>query len=230
MRRLAAWSDEHQSVTATEMVVFDGRKVRFDGLFTWGGQPAMNVTSPTAQLGLQRLHPANRTRVLLVGDSYYYGVDPRPSGPLKGKHWMRAPLPQGDKSGAATHGLQAHPEFGLRMLPDATGWTDLGPDNLDGTVGRHYQGTVTLAALSADTRLARAVGSSLPALLAGADNAELDVWVDAHGKPLRWVAQMGTGRSVAVDLFAFGGRRSITAPPAQDTVDAATVSGRPTTV
>ena len=64
----------------------------------------------------------------------------------------------------------------------------------------------------------------------GADSAELDVWVDAHGKPLRWVAAVGTDRSFAVDLFDFGGRRSITAPPAQDTVDASTVSGRPTTV
>jgi hypothetical protein len=228
MRRLAAWSDDNHSVTATEIADFDGRKVRYDGLFTWGAQPAMDVRAPTAQLGLQQLNSADKTEILLVGDSYYYRVDPRPSGPLKGRHWLRAPLPQSaDGSSAAAHGLQASPENGLRMLADATGWTDLGTQNVDGTVARHYMGTVTRAALSADSRLVRAVGGSPSALLAGADSAELDVWTDARGKPLRLVATLGAGRSIAVDLFDFGGPRTVAPPAARDTADAAAVSGRP---
>ncbi|SHN29688.1 hypothetical protein [Actinacidiphila paucisporea] len=229
MQRLAAWSDDHQSVTAIENVVFDGRKTRYDGLFTWSAQPAMDVRAPTAQLGLQHLHSADKTEVLLVGDRYYYRVDPQPSGPLKGRHWMRTPLPKSaDGSDTATRGLQVNPEDGLRMLPDATGWTDLGEENLDDTVARHYRGTVTRAALSADSRLVQAVGTSPSALLAGADSAELDVWSGSDGKPVRWVTTLGTGRSVAVDLFDFGGPRTITPPAARDTTDAALIPGSPT--
>jgi hypothetical protein len=228
MRRVAAWSDPYHSVTATESVAADGRTVRFDGLFAWGARPAMDVTSPTAQLGLQRLKSADKTEVLLTGGSYYYSIDPRPSGPAKGKHWMRTTVPQSDGS-AAAHGLQANPEYGVWMLADATGWTDLGAENVDDTVGRHYQGTVTAAALSADRRLARAAGNALPTLLAGVGSAQLDVWVDTHGKPLRWVATMGTARSFAVDLFDFGGLRSITPPTTRDTVDAAALAAHPTT-
>jgi hypothetical protein len=228
MRRVAAWSDPYHSVTATESVLADGRTVRFDGLFAWGAQSAMDVRSPTAQLGLHRLNSGDKTEVLLAGDRYYYSVEPRPSGPLKGKHWLRRTVPQTDGV-AGAHGLQANPEYGVWMLTDATGWTDLGADNVDDTVGRHYQGTVTAAALSADNRLTRSAGNALPTLLAGAGSAQLDVWVDTHGKPLRWVATMGTARSFAVDLFDFGGLRSIAPPTARDTVDAAAVAVHPTT-
>ncbi|WP_262413707.1 hypothetical protein [Actinacidiphila acidipaludis] len=229
MRRVAAWTDDYHSVIATEYVDHDGRRVRFDGLFAWGERPAMDVKSPTAQLGLQHLNSADKTEVLLTGDSFYYSVDPRTSGPLKGKHWMRAPLPQVN-GGPATHGLQANPEYGVWMLADATGWTDLGAENLDDTVGRHYQGAVTLTALTADKRLAQAAGNALPTLLAGADSAELDVWVDAHGKPLWWFAKMGSTTSFAVDLFHFLGGAGVPAPPVWDTVDSAAVAAHPTSI
>lgn len=230
MERLAVWSDDYRSVTATEIVDFDGRKVRYDGLFAWGTEPAMDVRAPTAELGLQRLQSDDKTEIRLVGDSYYYRVDPQPSGPLKGRHWMRTPLPEPtDGSSAIAHGLQASPENGLRMLPDATGWTDLGETNVSDTVATRYMGTVTRAALSADSRLARAVGGSPSALLAGADSAELDVWVDARGKPVYWVATLGPGRSIAVYFFDFGGTRTIAPPAARDTTDAAAATGRPVT-
>jgi hypothetical protein len=228
MRRLAAWSDDNKSVTATEIVDFDGRKVRYDGLFTWGAGSAMDVRSPTAQLGLQKLNSSDKTEIVLLGDSYYFRVDPQPSGPLKDRHWMRTPVPQSAAEGSPTaQGLQASPENGLGMLVDGTGWTDLGINDLDGTVGTRYMGTVTRAALSADTRLARATGGSPAALLAGTDTAELDVWVDAHGKPIRYVLTLAAGRTVAVDLWAFGGPRTITPPAPSDTVNVKLVSGRP---
>lgn len=229
MRRLAGWSDDHRSVTATESTDFDGHKFRFDGLFTWDAQPAMDVRVPTAQLSLQRLQSADKTEVLLVGGSYYYRVASASSGPLKGRHWMRAPQPQPtDGSAVAAHGLQ--PENALRMLPDATGWTDMGTADVDGTSGKHYQGTVTRAALSADSRLVKAAGVAPATLLAGADSAELDVWVDAHGKPVRWVEMSTVGRSFAIDFFDFGGPRTVHSPAAGDTVDAAKVPGRPSTL
>jgi len=227
MRRLAAWSDTNHSVTATENAVFDGRKVRFDGLFAWGAQPAMDVRVPTAQLGLERFDSSDKTEVLLVGGSRYYRVDPTSDGPLKGRHWMRAPSsPSAGGSGAvAVHGLR--PENSLRMLPDATGWTNLGTEDVDGTVGRHYEGTVTRAALAADSRLVRATGGSTSALLAGDDSAELDVWVDAHSNPVRFVELLGVGRSFAIDFYDFGGLKTVAPPAARDTADATSVPGRP---
>ncbi|WP_176930308.1 hypothetical protein [Actinacidiphila guanduensis] len=80
--------------------------------------------------------------------------------------------------------------------------------------------------LSADTRLAGPAGSAA-ALLAGADSAELDVWVDAHGKPVRWVMTPAAGRTVAIDYFAFAGPRTITPPAPRDTANVKLVSGRP---
>lgn len=230
MRRLAAWSDTNHSVTATENAVFDGRKVRFDGLFTWGTRPAMDVRVPTAQLGLQRFNSSDKTEVLLVDGSRYYRVDPASGGPLKGRHWMRTPWPPsaGGSGAVAVHGLR--PENSLRMLPDATGWTDLGTEDVDGQVGRHYEGMVTRAALAADSRLVRATGGSPSVLLAGADSAELDVWVDAHGNPVRWVEMVGPGQSFAIDYYDFGGPKTIAAPAARDTADAAAIPGHPTTL
>ncbi|HEY3482397.1 MAG TPA: hypothetical protein VGL02_26175 [Streptomyces sp.] len=231
MRRLAAWSDTRHSVTATESVVADGSRVRFDGLFTWGSAPGMDVWASTAHLGLQRLNSADKTEVLRVGDRYYYRVDPQAGGPLKGRHWMRSPVSYApDASGAGVPGSLLNPADALRMLPDATGWTDLGAENVDDTVAHHYRGTVTRAALSADTSLAQASGGSPTAPLAGADSAELDVWADAHGKPVHWVAVLGPGRSLALDLFTFGGPRTIIPPAARDTADEAAVRGRPAEV
>lgn len=228
MEQLATWSDDYRSVTATEIVDFDDRKVRYDGLFAWGTEPVMDVRAPTAQLGLQRVHSDDKTEMRLVGDSYYYRVDPQPSGPLRGRHWMRTSLPEPNGwSGDVADGLQASPENGLRMLPDATGWTDLGEENVSDTVARHYQGTVTRAALSADSRLVRAVGGSTSALLADADSAELDVWVDAHGKPVYWVATLEPRQWIAVYFFDFGGTRTISPPAEGDTTDAAAAIGQP---
>ncbi|MEE4541877.1 hypothetical protein V2S66_07815 [Streptomyces sp. V4-01] len=222
MRRLAAYGDARQSLVATENVAWDGRKVRFDGLFTWGSRPAMDVRAPTAQLAMQELSASDTTEVLLVDGAFYYGVGPRPSGALRGRHWMKVPVPR-----LSEEGLQANPLDGLWMAADAAGVIDLGSQNVDGTVATHYQGTVDRAALAADRRLVLA-GSAPPAVLpAGAESAQLDVWVDARGRPVGWVVTCGPGRSISVDVTALGGPRSIAAPPVADTADAAAVGGRP---
>ncbi len=214
MRKLAAWTDAKHSVTATEIVVFDAHSLRYDGLFAWGSGPAMDVRAPTAQLGLRQLHAADKTEVLLAGGSYYYRVDARSGGPSKGRPWLRTSLPRSaDADVAAAHGIQGNPESALLMLPDAGGWTDLGTDATDGTTTSHYQGTVTRAALAADSRLLRTGGLSPSALLGAADSAEIDVWVDAHGKPVRFVEMSMIGRSLAIDFLSFGASHPLTPPP-----------------
>jgi hypothetical protein len=226
MRKLAGWSDGHSSVTGTETVDFDGRKLRYDGLFAWGPQPAMDVRAGTAQLGLERWNPAEKTEVRQAGGAYYYHVGPQSSGPLKGRHWLRSSQPLSAAGNAvAQSGLLVGPGDALRMLADGTGWADLGTETVDGTSGTHYRGTVTAAALASDAKLAPAAGGSPSPLLAGADTAELDVWVDAKGKPLRWVAMLAPGRSVAIDLGDFGGLHLVTRPSPTDTADASKLPG-----
>jgi hypothetical protein len=223
MRRLAAFGDDRRSLLATENVAWDGRKIRYDGVFTWDPRPAMDVRAPTAQLGMQKLSSSDTMDVLLVDGAFYYRVGPRSSGPLRGRHWMKVPVPR-----LSEEGLQANPLDGLWMAADAAGVVDLGVENVDDTVARHYQGTVAAAALATDRRLV-AAGSAPPSvLLAGARSAQLDVWVDARERPVRWVVTLGAGRSLAVDAAVFGARRSIAAPPVADTADAAAVGGRPT--
>jgi hypothetical protein len=227
MKRLSTWSDGKRSAVATMVMTTGGRDLRFDGVFSWGEHPGMQVQAPTAQLGIQRLNSAATTQIRMVDGTYYYRVDTRPSGPLKGKHWMKAALsdlPGGTAAQPADPVLQDNPTVGLMMLADITGVTDLGTENLDGTVGTHYQGTVTRARLSGDRRFAGAAGSP-GGILGGADSAQLDVWADSHGKPLRWVATMqDPKRSVAVDLYSFGGPRPVAVPAPGDTVDAAALA------
>src|SRR5690349_11404381 len=66
-----------------------GTPVAMNGTYSWGDGVAMDIQMDTKGANMQQLQDSATIRMLFVDGAYYYDVDPQPSGPLKGKEWMR---------------------------------------------------------------------------------------------------------------------------------------------
>lgn len=221
MRQMAQKTDVKQSAQVAETVQMNGRTVHMSGVYVWGAHAGMDVRVPTTQLAMQRLNSAPTMEMRVVGGAYYYGVDPQPRGPLKGKHWMRVDMSAmvGDGSAQAMDkSLQQNPTSGLRFLSAADDVTEIGTETVDGKRTTHYRGSFSFKDLARYNKLFSAGDGSVSDVLGGADSVTLDVWSDTHAMPVRFSEDFGTSK-VTIDFRSFGGTRTIAVPPAADTAD-----------
>ncbi|CAM5308172.1 putative lipoprotein [Streptomyces avidinii] len=190
-----------------------GKPVQMNGVYSWGNGLAMEAETPAKDLEMEDLVADGTITYRLVQGSYYYGVDPAPEGPFKGKTWLKldASAVLGDKGAAAMESGNNDPTAGLKSLKWANNVTKIGKEDVNGKSSVHYRATVPSDKLGD-------AASAFGAMGGGAGDLVSDIWVDDKGMPSRLNQTVGT-TSVNVDFLSFGVAKDITAPPAADTAD-----------
>jgi hypothetical protein len=190
-----------------------GSPITMKGTYSWGKGAAYDVMMDTAAAQMQSVQDDPKVRALMVDGAYYYNVDPQPSGPLKGKHWMRVDVSAIlGEDGAAAVEKNSDPTAGLRYIGLSNDTKDLGEQTVRGKEAHHYRATIDKSRLGA-------MGDALPNKVTGpVDSITIDVWVDGKDLPVRIVQVMGNMK-VSVDFLKFGAAKTVTAPPASDTAD-----------
>ncbi|MER6343124.1 hypothetical protein ACWC10_08700 [Streptomyces sp. NPDC001595] len=205
--------------TVTTLDATGGAPISMDGTYSWGDGAAMDVEMDTAAAQMSALQDDPTTRVVMVDGAYYYGVDPQPSGPLAGKHWMRIDVAAvAGEAGADNMAANADPTAALRYLSTSTQVKDLGEETVRGKQVTHYRGSVGAEAINDSKLTAAEKEAALTALEASGGKLVCDIWVDGKDLPVR-VTQSGAGMTVSMDFVKFGATEEITAPPAADTGD-----------
>ncbi|MGW0764146.1 hypothetical protein [Streptomyces sp. NPDC002676] len=197
-----------------------GTAVPMEGTYSWGGGYAYDVEMDTRAARLQALQDSPTIRCLLVHGVYYYGIDPQPSGPLKGKEWMRvdASAAYGDKGARAVSANATSPAAVIRRLKYAHDVKDLGTLTVDGRPARHYRGVVDRAHLGPVKDVYGDKDSPMGALTGGAATVAMDVWIGADGLPVRLKERIGALK-LTMDFESFGRTARVKAPPAARTGD-----------
>lgn len=206
--------------TTTTLAATGGKPVSMNGTYSWGDGAAMDVEMDTAAAQMTSLQDDPTTRTIMVDGAYYYGIDPQPSGPLKGKHWMRVDV-SAVMGEAAVDNMEANadPTASLHYMRTSTDVKDLGEETVLGKKAHHYQGSVGVAEINASPKLSEAEKkAAVQALKAGGGKMTCDIWVDGKDLPVR-MRQSGAGMTVTMDFLKFGATKPITAPPAGDTGD-----------
>jgi hypothetical protein len=208
--------------TTTVLDAVGGRPISMDGTYSWGDGPAMDVEMDTAAAQLSSLQDDPTTQVKMVDGAYYYGIDPQPSGPLEGKHWMRidvsAVAGEAGEAGEANMADNADPTAGLRYIGTSANVKDLGEETVLGKKVTHYRGSVGPEGINDSKFTDAEKKAALRALSASGGKITYDIWVDGEDLPVR-VKQRGAGMTVTMDFLKFGATKPITAPPASDTGD-----------
>ncbi|MEV8531684.1 hypothetical protein [Streptomyces sp. NPDC051211] len=189
-----------------------GKPTTMTGTYSWGNGLAMQAEVPAADLKMQDLVADGTITYRLVQGAYYYEVDPAPTGPFKGKSWLKVEASAifGEKGAASLNGSQNDPTAGLKMLKYADGVTKVGTENVLGKETVHYRATIPKAKLGAG-------GEAFAALGTGTELVT-DVWVDGTNMPVRLNQTFGTV-TVDTDFHSFGAAKDIAVPPAADTAD-----------
>ncbi|MEU3511696.1 hypothetical protein ABZ733_28135 [Streptomyces longwoodensis] len=208
-----------QVATTTSLTATGGRPVTMNGTYSWGDGAAMDVRMDTAAAQMTSVQDDPTTQVKMVDGAYYYGVDPQPSGPLQGKHWMRIDVSAVvGEAGADNIADNADPTTGLRYIGASKDVKDLGEEKVLGRTAEHYRGSVGAEQINGSKLTPAEKKAALAALQAGGGRVTYDVWVDGKDLPVR-VEQSGAGMDVTIDFLKFGATRPIAAPPASDTAD-----------
>ncbi|MET9463945.1 hypothetical protein ABZY44_03800 [Streptomyces sp. NPDC006544] len=191
-----------------------GKPVQMNGVYSWGNGLAMEAEMPAKDLEMEDLVADGTITYRLVQGSYYYGIDPAPDGPYKGKTWLKldASAVLGDKGVAAMESGNNDPTAGLKSLKWASNVTKVGSEDVNGKSSVHYRATIPSSKLGDAASAFGAMGGS------GSDELVADIWVDDKGMPSRLNQAYGT-MSVNVDFLSFGVAKDISAPPAADTAD-----------
>ncbi|MFD8966953.1 hypothetical protein ACFV0C_18515 [Streptomyces sp. NPDC059568] len=205
--------------TTTVIAAAGGKPVSMDGTYSWGDGAALDVEMDTANAQMQSLQDDPTLTMKMVDGAYYYEVDPQPSGPLKGKHWMRIDVSAVmGESGAANIADNADPTAGLRYIGAAKDVKNFGEETVRGKKATHYRGSVGAQQVNASNLTAQEKKAAINSLKASGGKMTFDVWVDGKDLPVR-VKQSGGGMTVTMDFLKFGAIKPITAPPAADTGD-----------
>ncbi|MFF7988001.1 hypothetical protein ACFZDK_54940 [Streptomyces sp. NPDC007901] len=196
-----------------------GTPVTMNGTFSWGDGLAMDVRMDTKAANMQALQHSATIRTLFVKGAYYYNVDAQPSGPLRGKEWMKVDASAlfGDKGAQAFSGSSGgNPAATLKYLKYASDVKDLGKETVDGQSTAHYRAVVDQAQLG---KYKDAYGSDgMNALTGGADSVTMDVWIGSKDLPVRLTERFGKA-TVTMDFDKFGATAPVKAPPAAQTAD-----------
>ncbi|MFF3907161.1 hypothetical protein ACFYZJ_14470 [Streptomyces sp. NPDC001848] len=196
--------------------------IAMDGTYSWGHGFAFDVEMDTKAVRMQRLHAAAKTRMVFVNGAYYYDIDPQPSGPLKGKEWMKidASAVFGDKGAQAFQGNTGggSPADAMRSLKYANNVDDLGKETVDGQSTTHYRAVVDREHMGKFKEAYGNKNNAFGSLTGGADSITVDIWVGAKDLPVRMKQRFGSA-TVTMDFEKFGATAAIKAPPAAQTGD-----------
>ncbi|MFF3686611.1 hypothetical protein [Streptomyces sp. NPDC002187] len=223
LKRSAAKADDLGSAQVESTVSMPGAQgIEMDGTYSWGDGLAYDVEMDADKLGMRELASDGSVRALFVDGAYYYEVDAQPSGPLKGKHWMKidasAVLGQGASALSESGG---NPVAGLRYIGLSDDVEKVGAETILGRKTTHYSGTLTkknfgrakelLAPEEENTLMNSFTGG-------GVTSVSIDIWVDGKDLPARIQQKVGKA-SITLDFKSFDTAKKVTAPPAADTVD-----------
>jgi hypothetical protein len=196
--------------------------VTMEGTYSWGRGFAFDVEMDTKAAQLGQLHAAPKTRTIFVDGAYYYDIDPQPSGPLKGKEWMKidASALFGEKGAQAFDGGSGagSPAASMKGLKYASDVDDLGKETVDGQRTHHYKAVVDQAHMG---KFKEAYGNQdnlFGSLTGGGDSIEMEVWVNDKDLPVRMTERFGKA-TVTMDFEKFGAAAAVEAPPAAQTGD-----------
>ncbi|WP_231627000.1 LolA-like protein [Streptomyces apocyni] len=191
----------------------NGQPISMDGTYTWGDGLGFDVEMDAKASGMQALVSGDTVRSLFVDGSYYYKVNPQPSGPLQGKQWMKidASAVMGDEASANLQSQNADPTAGLRGIKHANDVENLGEETVGGRKATHYKAALPQTAFGLDN-------DSAMGQLAGNAEIDIEIWVDGKDLPVRIKQKMGA-MTVTMDFEKFGAAKKITAPPAAETGD-----------
>ncbi|MEV0978232.1 hypothetical protein [Streptomyces sp. NPDC049915] len=227
MAALSRATDQTQNLGSAEVRMStdlgNGRApVTAEGTYSWGKGFAFDVEMDTKAAQMQQVHAAPKTRMIFLGGAYYYDIDPQPSGPLKGKEWMKVDASAlfGDKGAQALNGSSGagSPSASMRGLKYANDVDDLGTETVDGQRAHHYKAVIDRAHMG---RFKEAYGdddSLFGSMTGGVDSITMDVWVNGKDLPVRMKQQLGRA-TVTMDFEKFGATATVTAPPAAQTGD-----------
>ncbi|WP_234545186.1 hypothetical protein [Streptomyces shenzhenensis] len=196
-----------------------GTPVTLNGTYSWGDGLAMDVLMDTKAANMQALQRRATIRTLFVKGAYYFNVDPQPSGPFKGKQWMKvdASVLFGSKGAQDFSGGSAgNPAATMEALKYASHVKDLGKETVDGQSTTHYRAVVRQAELGKYKDAFSSDG--MKALTGGADSVTMDVWIGAKDLPVRLKDDLGKA-TVTMDFKKFGATAPVKAPPAAQTAD-----------
>ncbi|MFJ3224689.1 hypothetical protein ACIPJS_15240 [Streptomyces sp. NPDC086783] len=204
--------------STTTITAGSGKPISMNGTYSWGDGAALDVEMDTANAQMQSLQDDPTLTMKMVDGAYYYEIDPQPSGPLKGKHWMRLDVSAvvGDSTADAIAD-NADPTTGLRYIGASKNVKDLGEETIRGKKATHYRGTVGAEQINASKLPDREKRAAIKSL-ASTGKMVLDIWVDDKDLPVR-MEQHGGGMDVTMDYLKFGATKPVTAPPASDTGD-----------
>lgn len=197
--------------------------IAMEGTYSWGDGYAYDVRMDTKAAKMETLTRDPSIRALFVDGAYYYDIDPQPSGPLKGKEWMKV-------DGSAVFGAAGaeamrgnsgagSPAASMRGLKYANNVDDLGKETVGGKTTTHYRAVIDKShmgkykdALTAgdDTLFGSATGT--------VDAITMDVWVGPGDLPVRFKEVLGT-MTVTMDFEKFSTTADVKAPPAAQTGD-----------
>ncbi|MGY1500658.1 hypothetical protein ACW4TU_29460 [Streptomyces sp. QTS52] len=196
--------------------------IPMDGTYSWGDGFAYDVEVDTKAAQMQAVQDAPTIRVLFVDSDYYYDVDPQPSGPLKGKEWMKidGSAVFGEKGAQALSGSTGggSPSAAMRSLKYAQDAKNLGEQTLNGQRTTHYRALIDTTRLG---KLKDAYGdksSLINSMTGGGTSIDMDLWVGDKDLPVRLKQVVGK-MTVTMDFRKFGATAKVTPPPAAQTAD-----------
>ncbi|MEV5172120.1 hypothetical protein AB0L10_13765 [Streptomyces flaveolus] len=194
--------------------------VTMEGTFSWGKGYAYDVQMDTKAAGMQTLQDAPEIHCLFVDGAYYYDVDPQPSGPLRGKEWMKvdASAVLGEKGARSISGSAGSPTASMKGLKYANDVEDLGAQTVNGHRATHYRAVVDQAHLGKFRSVYSDKDSLMGSMTGGASSLTMDIWVDDKDLPVRMKQKVGA-LTVTMDFERFGRTATVKAPPAGRVAD-----------
>jgi hypothetical protein len=192
----------------------------------------VNAAAPAGQ----QLPPDQLQAEFLVDGTTLYLRFPALTAQV-GTPWVSADLQtlagmQGVDLSALMGAAGADPTSTLAQLRGAGEVTEVGPEDVRGVATTHYHALVDLRAaveaLPADARAALEQSVAQYEALLGTTDIEVDVWIDADGRPARIVEVMpfpaGAGQppveaTLTMELFDWGTPVEVAPPPADQVTD-----------
>ncbi|MER5914024.1 hypothetical protein ABT124_26975 [Streptomyces sp. NPDC001982] len=196
--------------------------VVMEGTFSWGDGFAFDVDMDTKHVQMQALTASPKVRVLLVDGAYYYDIDPQPSGPLKGKEWMKIDSSAvfGEKGAQAMAGNSGggSPVASMKALKYANDVEDLGKQNVDGQSATHYRAVIKADQMGKLKDVYGDQDNLFDSVTGANGRMTMDIWVNGKDLPVRMKQVMGS-LTVTTDFEKFDKTATVKAPPAAQTGD-----------
>ena len=226
MAALARATDRTEQLGSAEVSMTtdlgNGHPVPMAGTYSWGDGFAYDVEMDTKATQLQDVQDAPTIRMLFVDGDYYYDVDPQPSGPLKGKEWMKldGSVVFGEKGAQAFGGNTSggSPSATMRSLKYAQDVEDLGEQTLSGQRTTHYRAVIDTSRLGKLKDVYGDEDNLFNSVTGGGSSIDMDVWVGAKDLPVRIKQKIGK-MTVTMDFRKFGATADVKAPPAAQVAD-----------